>query len=326
MTQAYFYPNGQGTSTVSLKSWDFGTYPGEGTTYADIQAAIFAGSPYSGLRDINQDGVVDSADLVAFTAIDTGFTYPLHDKGAMLVGGAVIPQGSASIAVSVRSASATLNTGTPTIQSYLTLNGTTVTAAEVSANANLSQTIARPGGGNWRPEDFTHLYAGVNMRSQSGVLGKGHGICTSLFVQATYGFSSVQGIRYTIQQALSSSSGPNIRTFSKLPASGTSEFPCALIFPKSGDPNTTLHRTTMADIWTVTLLVAPWGDIDTAQDLIDSFIIPTEANSIQAAIEGSTYAPYASYARMVGFRDYGPIAFGGAETYFGVRFDFEIKG
>jgi hypothetical protein len=304
MSTTTLYPNGSGSATVSLKSWDYETYPGQNTSSSDIFAAILAGDPYAGKNDINQDG-----------------TYPLNVKPPIHVEGTLPPPSATINSIAVLTTSATQNTGTPTIQPYLSLSGTMSAGTEVAVGAG-NQTITRPGGGSWSYADLANLYAGVYMRSQSDAIGKGHGICTALSVVVTYTMAPVQGIRLAMQTALSSGSGPNIRTFDKMPRT-VNEYPACLIFPRAGNPNVVMPRTSQHIEWELTLLLAAWGDVLEAQDTADSYLLPISAASIQLAIESATYGTTCSYAHVRGWRDYGHLDYGGGGQYFGVRFDVE---
>ncbi len=284
--------------------------------YATGIAGQFPSSPAS-----HWDKVVNaSATQYVF---DVGAISPVSEVDYYNLGTPVIPRGSMIDSLSLTAYTLSQGGGANYVSFGLRLGTTDVMSAQflvpTGAYGGWSATIARPGGGSWTIADLAALQAILQFDCAAGKDIR----CDLLNITVNYTLSPLAGIRAAIQTALSSGSGPAIRTFNRVPK-GVNEFPACLIFPKAGGPNT-MPRQTQQIAMEVTLLVGAWGDVDLAQDIADSYIQPTGTNSIQYAVDHATYGSYASHSRFQGWRDYGHISFGELGQYFGVRFDFIVE-
>jgi len=127
----------------------------------------------------------------------------------------------------------------------------------------------------------------------------------------------ITGLRDEIKTALSSI--PGLRAYDTVP--DNIETPCVFIRPSSGLYDDTAYSGIWMPKFEVTVLASRIGDVGQSQDLLDAYIVPTGSMSVKEAIESGSYA-YASDVRVVGFRDYGGLIFGGV-TYIGVKFDLD---
>ncbi len=100
--------------------------------------------------------------------------------------------------------------------------------------------------------------------------------------------------------------------------------PCVFIRPADGDYDVTMASGGDIARFEITLLAsAAGGPWDVAQDKIDAYLTRSGSGTIRGAIQGDvTLGGTAHSTRVTGWRDYGTLAYGGAE-YFGVRLTVE---
>ena len=101
--------------------------------------------------------------------------------------------------------------------------------------------------------------------------------------------------------------------------------PCAFIRPDTGDYDVTMASGgDLARFEVVLLASAAGGPWDVAQDKVDAYLARSGSGTIRGAIQGDvTLGGTAHSARVIGWRDYGTLGYGGAE-YFGARLTVEV--
>ncbi len=131
---------------------------------------------------------------------------------------------------------------------------------------------------------------------------------------------SIAGIRDAIKAGLEAITG--LTAFDTVPDS-INKLPAAWVLPLSASYDLTASNSSMVLHCVVVVMLGRQGDIQAAQDTLDTYILPTGSTSVKAALEATNLSSHADVLRVTGFRDYGGMEFGG-QQYIGCKFDVDV--
>ncbi len=131
---------------------------------------------------------------------------------------------------------------------------------------------------------------------------------------------SIAGIRDAIKTGLETITG--LTAFDTVPDS-VNKLPTAWVLPLSASYDLTASDSSMVLHCVVVVILGRQGDIQAAQDTLDTYILPTGSTSVKAALEAANLSTHADVLRVTGFRDYGGMEFGG-QQYIGCKFDVDV--
>ncbi len=131
---------------------------------------------------------------------------------------------------------------------------------------------------------------------------------------------SIAGIRDAIKTGLETITG--LTAFDTVPDS-VNKLPTAWVLPLSASYDLTASDSSMVLHCVVVVILGRQGDIQAAQDTLDTYILPTGSTSVKAALEATNLSSHADVLRVTGFRDYGGMEFGG-QQYIGCKFDMDV--
>ena len=127
---------------------------------------------------------------------------------------------------------------------------------------------------------------------------------------------SIKALKESIKTAIQSNL-PGTECYTRIP-SVISKFPSVVIRIGQGNnlinlPQSKVERTLYFD-----LILQKGGTIEDAEDLLDTYLLPTGSGSMKAAILATITIPNADWIRVTG--DSGPVAMSyGDVTYIGCR-------
>ena len=95
--------------------------------------------------------------------------------------------------------------------------------------------------------------------------------------------------------------------------------PCAILYPSSGDWNVALPRTSSHNKYQLVILIPDTLSHEESQAKLDSYIEGSEGAIIKDAIQEADYRGQVSFAKVIGWRDYGKLTL----NYLSVTFEIE---
>lgn len=132
--------------------------------------------------------------------------------------------------------------------------------------------------------------------------------------------ATIGAVRTALATRLATISG--LTVYETVPAAPVA--PCVMIRPETGDFDVTMASGQDLARFEVTLLAMSLGSAwDVAQDKLDGYLARSGSGTIRGAIQGDvTLGGTCHTSRVLGWRDYGTLAYAGSE-FLGARLTVE---